>query len=151
MNDNKDKTVLVTGANSGVGFEAAVQLVEAGWGKVILACRNEDKAEDARVRLVERTGRDPFSGLAVDTSEVASANGACDRLQERGERVDYLLLNAGASAAQPQFNSDGVEITWASTLVGHHAMTMRMLADDLLSANAHIVITAHPHTGCDAG
>ena len=138
--DYTHKTVLVTGANSGVGFEAARQLAEAGWGKVILACRTEDKAEAARARLVEHTGKDPFSVLAVDTSEVASAKAACDRLRERGESIDFLLLNAGATGAQSRFNSDGVEITWASTLVGHHVMTMRMLGEGLLSPSAHIVI-----------
>ncbi len=140
MNDYSNKTALVTGANSGLGFEAAAQLAEAGWGRVILACRTQDKAEAARVRLVERTGKDPFSGLAVDTSEVGSANAACDQLQESNERVDFLLLNAGATSTNPQFNSDGVEITWASTLVGHHVMTMRMLSDGLLGNRARIVI-----------
>jgi len=140
MNDDIKKTVLVTGANSGIGFETAAQLAEAGWGKVILACRTEAKAEAARARLVERTGKDSFGVLAVDTSEVASANKACDQLRERGENIDFLLLNAGATAAQPQFNSDGVEITWASTLVGHHVMTMRLLDDKLLSPGARIVI-----------
>lgn len=141
MSEYNDKTVLVTGANSGLGFEASGQLAKAGWGKVILACRNENKAEVARAQLVERTGKDPFSVLAVDTSEVASANAACDTLRERGERIDFLLLNAGATGATPQFNSDGVEITWASTLVGHHVMTMRMLSDKILSPTARIVIS----------
>lgn len=140
MTDSSDKTALVTGANSGLGFEASAQLAAAGWGNVILACRTEDKAEAARARLVERTGKDPFSVLAVDTSEVASANAACDQLRERGQRIDFLLLNAGATGVRPQFNAGGVEITWASTLVGHHVMTMRMLGGGLLSPSARIVI-----------
>lgn len=57
MSDYSDKTVLVTGANSGLGFEAAAQLAEAGWGKVILACRTVEKAEAAKAKLVERTGK----------------------------------------------------------------------------------------------
>ncbi len=136
----RNKSALVTGANSGIGFEAAAQLAEAGWGKVILACRTEEKGREARGLLVSRTGNDPFSVLAVDTSEVATVNAAMDRLRDDGVVVDLLLLNAGATAAQAQFNSDGVEITWASTLVGHHVMAMRMLGDGLLSATAHIVI-----------
>ena len=55
MINYSDKTVLLTGANSGLGFEAARQLAVAGWGKVILACRSESKAESARARLVELT------------------------------------------------------------------------------------------------
>ena len=133
-------TALVTGANSGIGFEATRQLAEAGWGKVILAARSEEKAEAARAQLVDRTGRDPFSVLAIDTSEVASANAACGQLRERGETVDFLLLNAGATSANAEFNSDGIEMTWASTLVGHHAMTMCMLSDGTLGERARIVI-----------
>ena len=134
------KTALVTGANSGVGFEACRQLAAAGWGKVILACRSETKAEDARAKLTERTGRDPFSVLALDTAEVASAKDACEQLRKRGESVDFLLLNAGATSADPQYNANGVEITWASTLVGHHTLTMCLLENGGLSPNARIVI-----------
>lgn len=141
MTDYAKRTALVTGANSGIGFEAAAQLAEAGWGKVILACRTEAKAEAARAKLIERTGKDCFDMLAVDTSEAASANAACDQLRERGAIIDFLLLNAGATGAQPRFNSDGVEITWASTLVGHHVMAMRTLGDEILSPTARIVIT----------
>lgn len=135
-----NKTALVTGANSGLGFEAARQLANDGWGRVILACRTEQKAEDARAKLVKETGKDPFGVLAVDTSEVASAIGASDKLRETGDSIDFLLLNAGATGAQPNFNSDGVEITWASTLVGHHVMTMHLLSNGLLSPGARIVI-----------
>ena len=104
MNDYGNKTALVTGANSGIGFEAAAQLAEAGWGRVILACRTEARAQDARTSLSDRTGNDPFELLAVDTSEVGSANEASDQLRQRDANIDFLLLNAGASAPQyPQW------------------------------------------------
>ena len=103
MNNYSVKTALVTGANSGLGFEAAAQLAEAGWGKVILACRSEDKAEAARARLIKRTGKDPFSGLAVDTAEVASAKAACDRLQERSERcLDAIVVHCSPLSFEPR-------------------------------------------------
>jgi len=135
-----DKTVLITGSNSGIGFEAAAQLAGAGWGNVILACRTEEKAEAARKLLVDRTGRDPFKVLAIDTSEVDSAVAASDKLLEDDIHIDFLLLNAGATGATPVFNSDGVEITWASNLVGHHVLAMRLLGDGLLTPSARIVI-----------
>lgn len=137
--ENAHRTALVTGANAGLGLEAAGQLAEAGWGKVILACRTLDKAEAARTQLIERTGRDPFSTLAIDTSEIASANAAADELERRGERLHFLLLNAGASGKEPTRNSDGVEITYAS-LIGHHVLTVRALKDGLLAEGARIVI-----------
>ncbi|MCI0809561.1 MAG: short-chain dehydrogenase, partial [Chloroflexi bacterium] len=109
-------------------------------GNVILACRTEEKAEAARKLLVDRTGRDPFKVLAIDTSEVDSAVAASDKLLEDDIHIDFLLLNAGATGATPVFNSDGVEITWASNLVGHHVLAMRLLGDGLLTPSARIVI-----------
>lgn len=137
---NRNKTALVTGANAGLGFEAAAQLAEAGWGKVILACRTVEKAQAARAQLAERTGNDPFSSLAIDTSEVDAAQAAVAELTERGERIDFLLLNAGASKKDITRNSAGYEITYASTLVGHHVLTMGALEQGLLTADARIVI-----------
>jgi NAD(P)-dependent dehydrogenase (short-subunit alcohol dehydrogenase family) len=138
--NHSDKTALVTGANSGVGFEAAAQLAEAGWGKVILACRSVEKAEAAKAQLIERTAKDPFEVIAIDTSEVSSATRAGDELKARGAQIDFLLLNAGASSKDKKFNSAGVEITYASTLIGHHALTMRTLEHGLLAPKARIVI-----------
>ena len=135
-----DKTALVTGANSGLGFEAAAQLADGGWGRVILACRSVEKGEAARTQLMERTGKDPFAVLAVDTSEVASAAAAAEQLRQRGEQIDFLLLNAGATGKDASYNSDGVEITYASTLVGHHVLTIRTLDHGLLAPHARIVI-----------
>lgn len=135
-----DKTALVTGANSGFGFSAAEQLANAGWGKVILACRSVRKSEVARRLLVSRTGRDPFDVLAVDTAEVDSARLAIEQLRRQGDRVNFLLLNAGASSPDRRFNSDGIELTYASTLIGHHVMTLRALAQGVLSRHARVVI-----------
>lgn len=140
MSDKQHKTVLITGANSGVGLEAAALLAEAGWGKVILACRTTQKAEAARAALVERTGKDPFTTLAIDTSERGSARSATDELARRGVSIDALVLNAGASGVEPQLNSSGIEITWASTLVGHHVLTLGLLERGLLSSDARIII-----------
>jgi len=140
--NNADRTALVTGANAGLGFEAAAQLAEDGWGKVVLACRTVEKAEAARKLLVERVGRDPYSTLAIDTSEVAPAQAAVDELASRGEVIDFLLLNAGASPKVAAFTSQGYEITYASTLIGHHVLTVGALAHGLLGPHARIVIAA---------
>ncbi|MEM9070155.1 MAG: SDR family NAD(P)-dependent oxidoreductase [Myxococcota bacterium] len=138
---HSNKTAVVTGANAGLGFEAAAQLAEAGWGRVVLACRTVEKAEAARKALVERTGKDPFTTLAIDTSEVDSAKVAAAELADRGDAIDYLLLNAGASKKDPTFTSAGYEITYASTLVGHHVLTMGLLRRGALGPKARIVIS----------
>ena len=134
------RTALVTGANAGLGFEAAAQLAEDGWDQVILMTRTVKKGEEARQRLVERTGRDPYSVVVIDTSEVASAEEAVAELARRGHRVDFFLLNAGASSAETRFNADGVEQTYASTLVGHHVLTIRSIEQGVAAPTASIVI-----------
>jgi len=86
-----DKTALVTGANSGLGFEAAAQLAEAGYGRVILACRSLEKAAGARKSLRDRVGKDVFETVAVDVAELASSRAAAEELVSRGQSVDVLL------------------------------------------------------------
>ncbi|MEN0068236.1 MAG: SDR family NAD(P)-dependent oxidoreductase [Myxococcota bacterium] len=133
-------TALVTGANSGLGFEAAAQLAEQGYDRVILACRTLEKAEAARRELVERVGVDPFDTLAIDVADIASSNAAAEVLIERGHSLDALLLNAGLVPGDSLTHSvDGFEMSFAASVVGHHVLTMRLLEAGLLKG-ARIVI-----------
>jgi NAD(P)-dependent dehydrogenase (short-subunit alcohol dehydrogenase family) len=140
MTDLSTKVALVTGANSGLGFEASAQLAEAGYGKIILACRSEEKAEGAREHLIERCGRDVFDTLVIDTAEPESGVEAAQELLCREEQIDALVLNAGMGAKQLQTNSDGVDVVYASTLAGHHVLTQRLLEANMLAPGARIVI-----------
>lgn len=144
MNKDKNATkgiALVTGANSGIGFETAFQLASAGYSKVILGCRTIEKGEAARKLLVERGSKDVFETVAMDVSEVASAIDASEEIISKGYKIDLLILNAGMSAGSNIMkNSTGVDLTFASTLVGHHAMTMNLLAKGGISENGRIII-----------
>lgn len=135
------KTALVTGANSGLGFEAAAQLADAGYSRVILACRTLEKGEAARASLRERVGSDPFETLEVDVSSIASAEAAAYELVNRGHSIDALLLNAGMVSG-PDMNrtADGLEAAFASSIIGHHILTLRLLDADLLPNGARVVI-----------
>ena len=138
---NHHKTALVTGANSGIGFEASAQLAAAGFKRVILACRTLETTNIAKSRLIERCGRDIFEVLAVDLAERESVTSACNDMAKRAGTIDFLLLNAAMSSGpRPSRNSDGIELTFASTLIGHHLMTMRLLAGQRLTHRARIVI-----------
>jgi len=141
MQNNQMKSALVTGANSGLGFEAAAQLAEQGYGRVILACRTLEKAETAKQALAARVGSDPFETLAVDVSSIASAQAASDELIKRGNPIDALLLNAGMVSGDVMSKSvDGFELSFASSIIGHHVMTVRLLDADLLPEGARVVI-----------
>ena len=141
MNNHTNDTALITGANSGIGFETAALLAEGDWGQVILACRTDEKGAASIALLEERTGRKVFEALTVDVSELESVDAAVKVLADRSSRVDFLLLNAGVMTGPPPVhNSQGVEVGFAVANVGHHRLTMRMRDHDLLGARARIVI-----------
>lgn len=134
------RSALVTGANSGLGFEAARQLAELGHESIVLACRSEDKARQARAELVEATGVDPFSTLAVDVADVASSRKAAAELVRRGNGFDSVLLNAGMVPNTLQRTSDGLEMCFASSLIGHHIITEALLDAGLVNDGGVVVL-----------
>ena len=104
-NNRTQKAALVTGATSGVGFEAAAQLAESGYARVTITGRSAARAETARAELVARTGREVFETLAVDLDRPKSVREAGEELARRGQKFDLLLLNAAwcreASSSEP--------------------------------------------------
>ena len=126
------KSALVTGANSGLGFEAAAQLAELGFGSVVLACRTQDKADGAATDLRERTGVDVFDTLVVDVGVIESSRAAASELVSRGRPFDVLLLNAGLVPSRLERTVDGIEMCFAASLVGHHIITTELLEAGLL-------------------
>lgn len=91
------KTVLVTGANVGLGFEAAIKYAAFGAERLILAVRNAAKGEEAKKRIMQRTGRkgDSIVILTVDLADFASVQAFVDTLAKETRHLDIALLNAG--------------------------------------------------------
>ena len=134
-------TALVTGATSGLGFEAAAQLAEAGHDTVIITGRSPERTEQARQSLIERTGRNVFTGVSVDLNQSESVQSAVDTIVGLGHQIDVLILNAGmVSGSKRIMTGEGVEVTFASSLIGHHQLTMGLLGNGVLSDTADIVI-----------
>ncbi len=141
MTEANDRAALVTGANSGLGFEASAQLAEQGYNRVILSARTAEKATTARDQLFARTGSDVFETLVLDSDDLATVEAAADELADRGGKIDLLLLNAGmAPTIDVVRTAQGIEGTVASTLIGHHLLTSRLLEQNLLSDRARIII-----------
>jgi NAD(P)-dependent dehydrogenase (short-subunit alcohol dehydrogenase family) len=131
----------VTGATSGLGFEAAAQLAESGWSTVVITGRTESRASEARGRLVARTGKDVFRSLVVDLDRPEDVARAAAELKEVGHKLGIVILNAGVVPGSEKVMTDeDIEVTFASSLIGHHQLTMRLLADDLLADDARIII-----------
>ena len=141
MSDRRPQTGMVTGTSSGLGFETSAQLAEAGYDRVIVTARTKAKAETTRERLERRTGKTVFETLVLDNDSLEVVESAATELARRGGKIDTLILNAGMVPGNDIMRShDGLEATVASTLVGHHLLTMRLLEHGLLSHSARIVI-----------
>ena len=135
-------TALVTGANSGLGFETAAQLADQGYDRVIITARNSKKADSARAALSARTGRDVFETLTLDNGQLATVEAAAATLAERGGKIDVIVLNAGMAPPKGfSKTAEGLEAVVASTLIGHHVFTMRLLEHELFSPLARVVIS----------
>ena len=115
-----DRRCLVTGANSGIGFETALALADLG-AEVVLLCRNAERGEAAVETIRERTGNTRVSLECVDMSERASIREAAARLAEKP--VDVLVHNAGVLPDTREESSDGLELTWATHVVGPFLLT----------------------------
>lgn len=141
MAENANRTALVTGANSGLGFEASAQLAEQGYGKLLITTRTIEKGQAAKDALVARTGRDVFETVVLDNDRLQSVTQAAAGLSESGYKIDFVLLNAGVAPAKNLvMSADGLEATYSSTLIGHHLLTMLLLENGGLSSNARIVM-----------
>lgn len=116
-----DRTVLVTGANCGLGFEAALKFVSLGAATVILGCRDFSKGERARLLIEERTRREGVVRvMQVDMSSYQSMRSFVNQLKAEiaGKTLDVALLNAGI--VQPDFtvSEEGWEETLQVNLLG---------------------------------
>lgn len=124
--DQTGRTVVITGANGGLGLENARVLAGRG-ARVVMAARNLDKAADA-----EQSIRDihPSASLEVrhlDLASLASIAAFAEGFANDHDRLDLLIANAGVMAIPEAKTEDGFEMQFASNHLGHHALTGRLL------------------------
>ncbi len=134
--DQGGRTAVVTGANSGIGFETARVLAEHG-ATVILACRDVARGEAAAARIAG-PGRTEVQPL--DLSSLASVRAAAGQLHERYQRLDLLINNAGLMMPPHGTTRDGFEQQFGTNHLGHFALT-GLLLDLLLPTAGSRVVT----------
>ena len=148
MNSMKGKRVLITGPTSGVGKEIAVQLAILN-AEVILGCRDVKKGEKVASEITRRTGSEKLVVMPIDTSSQASIRQFAEEFRHKYRRLDVLINNAAISRGRlPKVNSvDGIELTFATNVLGYFLLTQELL--DLLkkSAPARIVNVASSFAG----
>lgn len=138
VGDQRGRVALVTGANSGIGFETAKQLAAHG-ATVVLACRNPAKMSDAATRL-QATAQGEIATLELDLASLASIRAVADEFHRRYGTLDLLINNAGLMIPPYGRTVDGFESQFGINHLGHFALT-GLLLDRLLRTPGSRVVT----------
>lgn len=127
--DTSNKTVIITGASSGVGLYAAKALSQRGWF-VVMACRDLEKAEQAARRLALPEGR--YAVMAIDLGEQTSVRSFVDAFRESGRALDALVNNAAVYLPRldaPRRSPEGFEISVATNHFGPFLLSLLLLPE----------------------
>jgi NAD(P)-dependent dehydrogenase (short-subunit alcohol dehydrogenase family) len=140
--DMQGKTVVVTGANSGIGFETAAALASMG-ARVLVTSRNADKGRAAVAAITQRLHGEGSAQLVVfDLADLASVRRGPEEILEEATRLDVLVNNAGLVLSERAVTVDGYEATFATNHLGPFLLTNLLLARLQASAPARIVNVA---------
>jgi NAD(P)-dependent dehydrogenase (short-subunit alcohol dehydrogenase family) len=134
--DLADRRCLVTGANSGIGYESALALADLG-AEVALLCRSRERGEAAAEQIRSQTGNQRVWVEEVDVSRLASVRSAAARLRE--SPVDVLVHNAGVLPERRLETEDGLELTFATHVVGPFLLTQLLRPALEKSTDARVI------------
>ncbi len=116
------KTAIVTGSNTGIGFETALDLYQKG-AKVYVACRNEEKALNAIKRMKAQGGTGELVFGQLDLGSLSAVKEFSNKVLETESRLDLLINNAGIMIPPPSKTEDGFESQFGVNFIGHFALT----------------------------
>jgi len=133
-----ERTVVVTGANTGIGFATAKALAGRGW-RVHVAARSRDKGEAAVAAIKASAGSDSVFFLALDLADLSSVRACADSFLARGEPLQVLVNNAGV-AGRRGLTRQGFELMFGVNHLGHFLLTT-LLLDRLASSGPARVVT----------
>jgi NAD(P)-dependent dehydrogenase (short-subunit alcohol dehydrogenase family) len=145
IGDLTGRVALVTGANSGIGYETTRSLAEHG-AHVILACRDDEKARRARDKLESDLERSSLELLHLNLADLVSVRRAADEVLAEHARLDILVNNAGVMGTPYRQTADGFELQMATNHLGHFALTGLLLDRIVTTARSRIVtVSSHLH------
>lgn len=139
----KDKVVIITGANKGIGKEATKQIAKLG-AKVYMACRSLDSANQAREEIVNETGNQNVFVRHLDLSSVDSIINFAEQFKKEESKLDVLINNAGLWTKTKKLTDINVEQTFAVNVLGHQLLT-QLLLDELKTAAPSRIINVASH------
>jgi NAD(P)-dependent dehydrogenase (short-subunit alcohol dehydrogenase family) len=136
-------TAIVTGANSGLGFEDALQLSLHG-AHVVVACRNQTKGAEAVSRIAMRSPKGTTELAQLDLADLASVRTFVADFTSGHDGLDLLINNAGVMALPYRQTADGFEMQLGTNHLGHFALT-GLLLPSLLARPGARVVTVSSH------
>jgi NAD(P)-dependent dehydrogenase (short-subunit alcohol dehydrogenase family) len=132
------RTIVVTGANGGLGFETALALARKQ-ARVIMACRNTEKAAEAADTILRQIPDARLDVVALDLGDLASVRRAAAGIGAMSDRLDVLVNNAGVMAIPRRTTADGFEMQLGTNHLGHFALTGLLLPKLLETPEARVV------------
>jgi NAD(P)-dependent dehydrogenase (short-subunit alcohol dehydrogenase family) len=138
--DQSGSTVVITGANTGLGYEAARALSARG-ARVLIACRSQRKALDAIKKIESQNGPVDLSYVPLDLGDLASIRQCAEQLQSE-KRIDVLINNAGVMVPPYELTKDGFESQFGVNHLGPFALTCLLLQKLADTASSRVVNTS---------
>jgi NAD(P)-dependent dehydrogenase (short-subunit alcohol dehydrogenase family) len=124
--DQSNKTVIVTGGNTGIGFVTCLELARKG-AHVYLAARSEERAKDAITRIQTQVPGAKVTWLQLDLQDLKQIQKAAKEFKQKEQKLDILINNAGIMAPPFALTKDGIETQFGTNHVGHHLFTRELL------------------------
>ena len=137
--DQTGRTAVITGANTGLGYETAAALAAKG-AHVVLAVRNPDKGKEAALRIERATPGAHVALQELDLTSLDSVRAAAEQLKSNYDAIDLLINNAGVMFTPRSTTKDGFELQFGTNHLGHFAFTS-LLLDRVLAATGSRVVT----------
>lgn len=139
--DQTDRVAIVTGANTGIGYETARMLALKG-ARVVLACRSVEKANEAQGRILAEQPAGKVTVAALDLSDLDSVEAFAADFARTHERLDLLVNNAGVMVPPLGRTKQGFELQFGTNHLGHFALTGRLLPLLERTQGARIVVVS---------
>lgn len=133
--------ILITGANAGLGYAAAAGLARLG-ATLHLLVRNQERGEQARQRLLETTAHPHIHLHVADVSDLDSVRGFAADFLAAGHPLDVLIHNAGVLLPHRQTSAQGIELTWATNVIGPFLLTALLQPRLIASAPARVIFVS---------
>jgi len=136
--NHNERVIVITGANTGLGYETALELAKKG-ATIVMACRNMDKANTAKNSIKAQVSSAVLDVMEIDLSSLKSVRNFANTFNTKYDRLDVLINNAGVMTPPYGKTEDGFELQFGANYLGHFALSGLLLGTILKTDNSRIV------------